>query len=76
MKEPSVNAAASSFSLLSVDDGKMNSSVLDPGAPVFIPRQSRQKFDEENETVTNILNGIHRSFFVFVVIVVFGFGFQ
>lgn len=41
----------SSSSLVSMDDSKMNSSILDPGAPIFIPRQSRQKFDDENETV-------------------------
>jgi len=57
IKERSVNGAMSSLSLLSADDTKMisnNSSILDPSAPIFIPRQSRQKLDDENETVENL----------------------
>jgi hypothetical protein len=56
MKEASVDTVVSSVSLLSVDDTKMmsnTSSILDPGAPIFIPRQSRQKSDDDNETVKN-----------------------
>lgn len=64
MKESGINAAASSFSLLSADDSKMNSSVLDPGAPVFIPRQSRQKLDDDNETVRTPMDENIRSMFV------------
>jgi hypothetical protein len=59
IKEPSINAAISSLSLLSADDTKMMSntgSILDPSAPVFIPRQSQQKLDDENETVKNLIN--------------------
>jgi len=59
IKEANVNAAISSLSLLSVDDTKMmnnNSSLLDPSAPIFIPRQSQQKFDDENETVKNFIH--------------------
>jgi hypothetical protein len=54
IKEPSIDAALSSLSLLSVDDAKMisnTSSILDPGAPIFIPRQYRLKLDDDNETV-------------------------
>jgi hypothetical protein len=57
IKERSVNAAISSLSLFSADDSKMisnNGSILDPSAPIFIPRQSRQKLDDENETVENL----------------------
>ncbi|CAF2312703.1 unnamed protein product [Rotaria sp. Silwood2] len=53
-KEPSVNVALSSLSLVSTDDIKMMNnigSILDPSAPVFIPRQSQSKFhDDDNET--------------------------
>jgi len=54
VKEPSINTVVSSVSLLSVDDTKMMSntgSILDPGAPIFVPRQNRQKSDDDNETV-------------------------
>ncbi|CAF4727784.1 unnamed protein product [Rotaria sp. Silwood1] len=53
-KEPSINAALSSLSLVSADDVKMMNnigSILDPSAPVFIPRESRSKLhDEDNDT--------------------------
>ena len=58
IKETSIDAALSSLSLLSVDDSKMisnTSSILDPGAPVFIPRQNRSKFDDDNETVNYLI---------------------
>lgn len=65
MKESGINAAVSSFSLLSADDSKMSSSVLDPGAPVFIPRQSRQKLDDDNETVRTSIEENMRTMLVF-----------
>ncbi|CAF0801845.1 unnamed protein product [Rotaria sp. Silwood1] len=53
-KEPSINAALSSLSLVSADDVKMMNnigSILDPSAPVFIPRESRSKLhDDDNDT--------------------------
>ncbi|CAF0909908.1 unnamed protein product [Adineta ricciae] len=52
-QESDINAALSSVSLLSADDTKLHSnasSILDPSAPIFIPRQSRLNLDEDNET--------------------------
>jgi hypothetical protein len=59
IKEASIDAAISSLSLLSVDDTKMISnsgSILDPGAPIFIPRQSPQKLDDDNEIVKSVVH--------------------
>lgn len=54
IKDGSINDIRSSLSLISLDENKMNNSILDPSAPVFIPRQNQQKFDDENETVKRI----------------------
>ena len=58
-----LDAVQSSTSLVSVDDGKMMTkanSVLDPGAPVFVPRHSQSQIDEDHETVINLhIEGIH-----------------
>lgn len=58
VKEPSVEAASSSLSLLSVDDTKLlrnTSFTLDPGAPVFIPRLGGVRLDDDQETVSEII---------------------
>jgi hypothetical protein len=76
MKERSVEAVLSSLSLLSADDTKVNSntgSTLDPSAPVFVPRQSRSKIDDDNETVRNF-HKIKISF-IYDVLVIFIIGF-
>lgn len=54
VKETSLNTVHSSSSLQSVDDRKLltnSSSALDPSAPIFIPRQSQQKSDDDNDSV-------------------------
>ncbi|CAF3784209.1 unnamed protein product [Rotaria socialis] len=56
IQEPSVNAALSSLSLVSVDDVKIMSSIsstLDPSAPAFIPRRSQSKLHHDDDIETS-----------------------
>lgn len=59
IKESNINTTLSSLSLLSTDDTKMinsnSGSILDPSAPIFIPRQNQTKLDDDNETVNNLI---------------------
>ena len=51
--------------------------MLDPGAPVFVPRQSRPKLDEDIETVSDAIAAMFLCFqSIVLVLVLVRFGFQ